>query len=77
MTKPGLLEFDGHVTQANTGGLFAVTLDNHVEILAQVCGHVRCYWMRLAPGGRARVGRLSFATANGSNPAQHEQRCHL
>jgi hypothetical protein len=30
MTEQGLLEFDGHVTHANQGGLVYVTLDNRV-----------------------------------------------
>ena len=37
MTKQGLLACDRHVTHAR--GLVRVTLDNHMDMLAKVCGN--------------------------------------
>ncbi len=59
MTKQGRLEFDGHVTHANQGGLVHGTLDNNVEMLAKVCGNVRCHGMRVALGDRVLVDTSS------------------
>ena len=65
MTKQGLLEFDGHVTHENQGGLFHVTLDNATEMLAKLGGTMRRHRIRVVPGDRVRVSMSPYDLTRG------------
>jgi translation initiation factor IF-1 len=55
MTADGKVEFSAEVTEALRGGMYRVTLENGHEALAYMCGKMRRYRIRIAPGDRVTV----------------------
>jgi hypothetical protein len=65
MTKHGVLEFGGHVTHKSQRGLFCVTLDNNVDMLAKVCGPAWLPWDSRGTGRPCPCGRVAGRMTSG------------
>lgn len=53
--KQDVIEVTGQVTEALGGSRFRVVLDNNCEILCQISGKMRKFYIRVLPGDRVRV----------------------
>ncbi|HNQ39203.1 MAG: translation initiation factor IF-1 [Candidatus Cloacimonadota bacterium] len=55
MSKAGVIEVEGVVTEALPNTTFRVTLENGHEILAHSSGKMRMNYIRILPGDKVKV----------------------
>lgn len=55
MSKQGVIEFDGVVTEALANAMFRVELDNGHEVLAHLSGKMRQNYIRILPGDKVKL----------------------
>lgn len=55
MSKAGVIEVEGVVTEALPNTTFRVTLENGHEILAHSSGKTRMNYIRILPGDKVKV----------------------
>lgn len=55
MSKPGVIEVEGVVTEALPNTTFHVQLENGHEILAHSSGKMRMHFIRILPGDKVKV----------------------
>ncbi|MEN6445064.1 MAG: translation initiation factor IF-1 [Candidatus Cloacimonas sp.] len=55
MSKAGVIEVEGIVTEALPNTTFRVTLENGHEILAHSSGKMRMNYIRILPGDKVKV----------------------
>ncbi|MFO8144728.1 MAG: translation initiation factor IF-1, partial [Candidatus Syntrophosphaera sp.] len=55
MSKPGVIEVEGVVTEALPNTTFRVQLENGHEILAHSSGKMRMHFIRILPGDKVKV----------------------
>jgi translation initiation factor IF-1 len=55
MSKEGVIEAQGSVTETLPNAMFRVQLDNGHTILAHISGKMRMHFIRILPGDRVTV----------------------
>lgn len=65
MAKDDLAQLEGKIVDAGAGGLYKVSLDNGVEIVARLCGKMRRFNIRVVVGDRVTVGVSPYDPTNG------------
>lgn len=69
MAKQKAIKQDGVVTEALSNAMFRVKLENGHEIIANISGKMRMYYIRILPGDKVQVemspydltrGRISY-----------------
>ncbi len=57
MAKSDLKKFEGEVIDTCAGGVYKVKLDKpEIEVMATLCGKMRCYNIKVVLGDRVTVG---------------------
>lgn len=65
MSIQGLIEFNGHVTKIDTGGMYHIKLDNDVEIHGKLCGELHRDKTRVVTGDCVAVGLSPYDLTRG------------
>lgn len=65
MAKDDLAQLEGKIVDAGAGGLYKVSLDNGVEIVARLCGKMRRFNIRVVVGDKVTVGVSPYDPTNG------------
>jgi len=65
MSKAGVIEVEGIVTEALPNTTFRVTLENGHEILAHSSGKMRMNYIRILPGDKVKVELSPYALTKG------------
>ena len=65
MAKDDLAQLEGKIVDAGAGGLYKVSLDNGVVIVARLCGKMRRFNIRVVVGDRVTVGVSPYDPTNG------------
>ena len=55
MSKEGVIEVEGTVTEALPNTLFKVKLENGHEILAHISGKLRMNYIKILPGDKVKI----------------------
>ena len=65
MSRDDHIEFEGKVDEVLAGGLFKVTLDSGLTVLAHLAGKMRKYRIRIVLGDRVRVAVSPYDPSRG------------
>ena len=65
MSREDLAQIQGIVTEALSGGIFAIQLDNGKNIKAKLCGKMRKFRIRVIVGDRVTVGLSPYDLTHG------------
>ncbi len=65
MSRDDHIEFEGTVDEVLAGGLFKVTLDSSLTVLAHLAGKMRKYRIRIVLGDRVRVAVSPYDPSRG------------
>ena len=55
MSKEGVIEVEGTVTEALPNTMFKVQLENGHEILAHISGKLRMNYIKILPGDKVKI----------------------
>jgi translation initiation factor IF-1 len=59
------VSFEGSITSASGGGVYAVTLDSGKTVTARLCGKMRKFRIRVLVGDRVTVGVSPYDLSHG------------
>jgi translation initiation factor IF-1 len=65
MARDDLAQVSGVVTEALSGGIFAIQLENGRNIKAKLCGKMRKFRIRVIVGDRVTVGLSPYDLTHG------------
>ncbi len=65
MTKQGVIEFEGTISEALKDGMFRVQLENGHKVLAHISGKIRKNFIKILPGDRVRVELTPYDLTRG------------
>ncbi len=65
MSKAGVIEVEGIVTEALPNTTFRVQLENGHEILAHSSGKMRMHYIRILPGDKVKVELSPYDLSRG------------
>ncbi|MCB5224754.1 MAG: translation initiation factor IF-1 [Candidatus Cloacimonadaceae bacterium] len=65
MSKAGVIEVEGIVTEALPNTTFKVQLENGHEILAHSSGKMRMHYIRILPGDKVKVELSPYDLSRG------------
>ena len=68
LAKDNLIDVQGMVTAVHSGGLYRVQCDPGHEVLAQLCGRMRRFKIKVVPGDRVTAYHRTIRHA-GSSPS--------
>lgn len=72
MAKDDLVQIDGKVVDALSGGIYKVELDNKVVISAKLCGKMRRFNIRVVVGDKVSVGVSPYDPTHGLIMFRHK-----
>ena len=55
MSRKGVIEQEGEITEALPNAMFRVRLDNGHNILAHISGKMRKFYIKILPGDKVKV----------------------
>ncbi len=65
MSKQGIIEQDGVVTDALPSAIFKVRLENGVEILSHLSGKMRKFYIKILVGDKVKVEMSPYDLTKG------------
>lgn len=65
MSKEGVIEMEGTVSESLPDAMFRVTLDNGVTVLAHISGKIRRHYIKILPGDRVKVEMTPYDLTRG------------
>jgi translation initiation factor IF-1 len=65
MTKQGVIEFEGTITESLPNAMFRVELENGHKVLAHISGKIRKNFIKILPGDRVRVELTPYDLTRG------------
>lgn len=65
MQKQGLIVKEGTVLESLPNAMFRVRMDDESEVLAQVSGKMRRFFIKVLPGDRVKVEMSIYDTKRG------------
>ena len=65
MSKEGVIEVEGVVTESLPNTLFKVKLENGHEILAHISGKLRMHYIKILPGDKVKLELSPYDLSKG------------
>lgn len=65
MSKEGVIEVEGVVTDALPNAMFKVQLENGHEVLSHVSGKLRMNYIRIVPGDKVKLEMSPYDLSKG------------
>ncbi|HAN46905.1 MAG TPA: translation initiation factor IF-1 [Cyanobacteria bacterium UBA8156] len=65
MSKEGVIEMEGTVSESLPDAMFRVALDNGVTVLAHISGKIRRHYIKILPGDRVKVEMTPYDLTRG------------
>ena len=65
MSKQANIELDGTITQALSNAMFRVELENGHEVVANISGKMRKYYIKLLPGDKVKMEMSPYDLTKG------------
>ncbi len=75
MSKTGVIEVEGIVTDALPNTTFKVQLENGHEILAHSSGKMRMHYIRILPGDKVKVELSPYDLTRGRITYRYKETC--
>lgn len=65
MSKTGVIEQDGTITEALSNAMFRVELENGHELIAHISGKMRMHYIKILPGDKVKVEMSPYDLSKG------------
>ena len=65
MSKQGVIEQDGTITEALSNAMFRIELENGHEIIAHISGKMRMNYIKILPGDKVKVEMSPYDLTKG------------
>ena len=65
MAKQANIELDGTITQALSNAMFRVELENGHEVVANISGKMRKFYIKLLPGDKVKMEMSPYDLTKG------------
>ena len=65
MSKLGVIEQDGTITEALSNAMFRVELENGHELIAHISGKMRMHYIKILPGDKVKVEMSPYDLSKG------------
>ncbi|HEX5002344.1 MAG TPA: translation initiation factor IF-1 [Bacteroidia bacterium] len=65
MSKQGVIEQDGTISEALSNAMFRVELENGHEVIAHISGKMRMHYIKILPGDKVKVEMSPYDLTKG------------